>query len=1145
MNRIFAYIIILILASCSEDGSLFKNPSPEDTGITFENTLTETDDLNILDYLYFYNGGGVAIGDINNDNLPDIFFSGNQVKNRLYLNRGDLKFEDITDQAGVVGNSSWNTGAVMGDVNGDGLLDIYVCAVVGINGFNGYNELYINNGPSKGQTATGSGSSADRPSSGTVTFTESAAEYGLDFDSFSSNAAFLDYDRDGDLDLYLLNHAVHTQESFGKADLRLERNYQTGDKLMRNDNGSFTDVSEEAGIYGGINGYGLGLAVSDFNQDGWPDIYVGNDFHEDDYYYLNNGPATPRPDSASGSDSRLESDSTQVNPETVTFTESAERFFGHTSRFSMGNDVADINHDGWPDLISLDMLPQDEKVLKSSEGDDNVQTQKLRTERFGYRYQFTRNMLNINQQNAAFLETALMSGVAATDWSWSALFGDYDQDGEQDLFVSNGIPKRPNDLDYINFVSSDQIRGKMDNTKLVDQKALDKMPSGKIHNYIFKGLQNLSFKDESGKWIVNDTLISGATAIGDLDNDGDLDLVTNNLNSPPSLYINQTDGASNYLKLSFDYKDKNPFGLGTKVFSYHDGQLQYQELYPVRGFQASSEPIVHFGYGPKKHVDSLKIVWPDGKFQVLRDVPTNRTITLAPANTKTFDYSSLMPKSTSIFEKVDGNLGIDFKHEEDNYTDFNRQKLIPYQLSDRGPATALGDLNGDGKTDIFFGDSKFEPSAMYIQMDSAFTKRYIPSIAKDSVKEDVTAAIMDFSGDGNNDLIIGSGGGDFYNRMPPLLDSYYIQKDSTWETGKLPEAFENASIIAPNDFDGDGDMDVFVGNQAITNDFGKLPKSFLLKNENGRFGISEDTILKKIGMVTDAIWNDFDGDGTDDLIVVGEWMPPTFFRNDNGNLTKTEMVGNEMSGLWQSIHPFDIDGDGDTDYLLGNWGTNSKFTASENSPLKMYYGDLDGNGQTETITAIEKGGNYYPLENLDGLAAQILSLKKKFNTYASFAGKSIEKIFGEDALQKAEVLQVAELRSGFLKNEQGRFSFVPFKTELQVSPLMAFVSHDFDGDGNEETLAAGNYFGVKPYQGRFDSFPGALIKDENNVILGSRIGLNLSQKSVRHLNIIDHHDQTYLLVTINNDSAQVYRVTAANPPKSVALSAVGGPNSRY
>ena len=655
-------IVILLLFGChSNEGELFNNPTAGETGLSFENTLVETDDLNILDYLYFYNGGGVAVGDINNDGLTDIYFSGNMVRNKLYLNKGALKFEDITEQADVGGNSSWNTGSIMGDVNGDGLLDIYVCAVVGINGFDGYNELFINKGD--------------------MTFVESAEEYGLDFDSFSSSAAFLDYDLDGDLDIYLLNHAVHTQESFGKADLRLKRNYQTGDKLLRNDNGKFVDISEEAGIYGGVNGYGLGIAVSDFNQDGYPDIYVGNDFHEDDYFYVNNGDGT--------------------------FTEGIKKYFGHTTRFSMGNDIADINHDGWPDILSLDMLPEDETVLKSSEGDDNIQTQKLRTEKFGYHYQFTRNMLHLNRPGSSFAEIALYSGIAATDWSWSGLFGDFDQDGEQDLFISNGIPKRPNDLDFINFASNDQIKKKINNTKLVDQQALNMMPSGNAHNYVFKGTSDLIFEDKSGSWIVNDTVISGATAIADFDNDGDLDLVTNNINSPASLYINKTDGKNNYLKIKFKYSPSNPFGIGTKVFSYQNGILQYKELYTVRGFQSSSEPTLHFGYGKTASIDSLKIVWPNGQFQQINNINTNQTLSISPENTRPFDYGSLQPAKLEIFREVDDNLGIDFTHIEDNYVDFNRQKLVPYQLSDRGPAVAVGDINNDGKTDIFFGDQNF------------------------------------------------------------------------------------------------------------------------------------------------------------------------------------------------------------------------------------------------------------------------------------------------------------------------------------------------------------------------------------------------------------------------------------------------------
>lgn len=1079
-NFFYVFVCLFFITSCGhKEGELFKNPSPEDTGILFVNTLTEKIDQNILDYLYFYNGGGVAVGDINNDQLPDIFFSGNQVKNQLYLNKGNLKFENITDSAGVSGNSTWNTGAVMGDLNGDGLLDIYVCAVVGINGFNGFNELYINNGDE--------------------TFTESAAKYGLDFDSYSSSAAFLDYDLDGDLDIYLLNHAVHTQESYGKAELRLIRNYQTGDKLLRNDNGKFTDVSEEAGIFGGPNGYGLGISIADFNQDGYPDIYIGNDFHEDDYYYLNNGNGT--------------------------FMESLKKYFGHTSRFSMGNDAADINHDGWPDLISLDMLPEDEKVLKSSMGDDNVQLQNLRIERLGYHYQFTRNMLQINQKNGVFAETALMSGVAATDWSWSALFADYNQDGQQDLFISNGIPKRPNDLDYINFVSDDQIRNKINDTRLVDQQALDLMPSGAVHNFIYQGSKNINFVNESGKWIQKDTLFSGATAMGDFDNDGDIDLVTNNINSVATLYINKTNTKANYLKIKLEYQSKNKFGIGTKVFAYSNGELQYKELYTVRGFQASSEPIIHFGFGNTVTIDSLKVIWPNKTYQTIKNVAVNQTLTIKPQNAKPFNYNTLQPKTKSIFEKVSNNLGIDFIHIEDNYTDFNRQKLIPYQISDRGPAFVSGDLNNDGKADLFFGGSKYFPPKFYVQTDSNYVEIKIPSIAKDSINEDVTAVIADFNKDGKTDVIVGTGGADFFDKMQPLLDTYYVQLNGEFKTTPFPAYFENAAIIKENDFDNDGDLDLFVGNNAITNDFGKTPASYLLENANGVFKIVESEALKNLGMVTDAIWEDFDSDGIKDLIIVGEFMAPKFLKNSNGSFKQVNLGLDNLNGLWQTIIAFDVDGDGDNDYLLGNWGMNTKFKASKKFPLKMYYSDFDADGSTETVVAIEKNGNYYPLDDLQELASQMVSLRKKFTDYKSFAGKTIDEVFDKKSLDQAVLLQVNELQSGYLKNNNGNFEFVPFAIELQVSPLKAFLKYDFDADGKDEVLVAGNYFGVKPFHGRFDSFSGALIKSENDVLLGNAIGLEFALHSVRHLNIITLNNRPFVLATMNNGKVQVYKLS--------------------
>tara|TARA_R110002033_G_scaffold68856_1_gene120084 strand:- start:2688 stop:5936 length:3249 start_codon:yes stop_codon:yes gene_type:complete len=1078
-SSIYIVAFLLLVGCINKNEAIFGNPKPQDTGIDFSNDLTETNDLNILDYLYFYNGGGVAIGDINNDGLPDVYLSGNQVKNKLYLNKGNLKFEDITEKAGVAGNSTWNTGAVMGDVNGDGYLDIYVCAVVGINGFRGFNELFINNGDQ--------------------TFTESAAKYGLDFDTFSSSAAFLDFDMDGDLDMYLLNHAIHTQESYGKASLRYKRNYQTGDKLLRNDGNTFTDVSEEAGIFGGVNGYGLGIAIADFNQDAYPDIFVGNDFHEDDYYYLNDGDGT--------------------------FTESARDYFGHTSRFSMGNDIADINHDGWPDIMSLDMLPEDETVLKSSEGDDDIQVQKLRIQQFGYNYQFTRNMLFINEQNLPYLETALLSGVAATDWSWSSLFADFNQDREQDIFISNGIPKRPNNLDFIKFASSDQIQGKLDNTNLVDQEALNLMPSGKIHNYIFKGKGDLNFEDKSGKWIANDVSVSGAIAMGDLDNDGDMDLVVNNINSNVSVYENITNKKANYLKIKFNYVKPNAFGIGTKVFSYNKGKIQYKELYTVRGFQASSEPMIHFGYGNENKIDSVKIIWPNKTYQTLKNIAVNQTLVISPKNTKPFDYNQLKSKTKPLFKQLENNLGIDFTHKEDSYIDFNRQKLIPYQVSDRGPATALGDLNNDGLEDIFFGGSKHIPSKIYLNSKTGFTETKIADIANDSTKEDVAALIADFNNDSKNDLIIGSGGADFYSKMKPLLDSYYIQNDSGFVVSNLPYYFENASVVIANDFDKDCDLDVFIGNNAVSNDFGNIPNSYILKNDHGNFSLLENKSLQKAGMITDAIWDDYNKDGATDLIVIGEWMAPKFFKNENGNFVEEQVIDGELNGLWQSVTAFDIDNDGDKDYLIGNWGTNTKFKASQKFPMKMYYSDFDGNGSTETIVCIEKVGKYYPLLNFDDLSSQMVSLKKKFLSYKDFAGKPIESVFEDKILGKASVLYVHELHSGYLRNDNGKFSFVPFKNELQVSPITCFLKYDFEKDGKDEVLAAGNYFGVTPFHGKFDSFPGALIKSENDIVLGNKLGLHLNNKASKHLNIISQNNKTYLLVTINNDRAQVYELT--------------------
>ena len=1080
MNNFFKIgLASLLFISCSKnENKLFEKLSAEESNVKFNNQLDESKNISILDYLYYYNGGGVALGDINNDGLVDIYFTSNQGKNKLYLNKGGNKFDDISVKAGVEGESDWKTGSIMADVNGDGYLDIYVCAVVGINGFEGHNELYINNRDN--------------------TFTESAAEYGLDIDNYSSSVAFFDYDSDGDLDMYLLNHAIHSEASYGKADIRNNRNYESGDKLFRNDNGKFVDVSAQAGIFGGANGYGLGIAVSDFNLDGNPDIYICNDFHEDDYYYLNNGDGT--------------------------FTESLKNYFGHTSRFSMGVDVADINHDGFPDIMTLDMLPENEKVLKSSAGDDNPQMLKVRTGKLGYHYQYTRNMMQINQAGKHFTETALLSGIAASDWSWSSLFADYDQDGEQDIFVCNGIPKRPNDLDYIKYFSNDNVKTKLNTTKLLDKQALKKMPKGDVTNYIFQGSKDLQFKNKSNEWIENDSIISNGGAYADLDNDGDLDIVTNNLNNIASIYINKTDNKANYLKLKLRFGGKNTFGIGSKVISYVKGKKQFKEIQTTRGFQSSSEPIIHFGYGKIKQVDSIQVIWPDRTVQTLKNVKTNQTITIQPnPGRKTFNYAKLHPAILPVFKKSENNLGIDFTHQENDFVDFTAQKLIPYQRSDRGPAIAVGDLNNDGKQDIFFGGAQGKLAAIYLQNGKGFSKKSYHSIYLDSIYEDASAVIGDFSGDKQNDLVVASGSGQY---AADLIHRLYL--GNTLIKSAFPDTkATNASVIKTIDYDKDGDLDLFIGNNSKYNSFGRMPDCYLLNNNKGKFSIVQSKTFEAIGMVTDAVVTDFNKDGILDLIVVGEWMKPKFFANTKGNfkdVTESLLPGNQ-NGLWQSICTFDIDHDGDQDYLVGNWGMNSKFKASQNFPMKMYYDDFDTNDTFETIVAIEKNGKYYTTLGLDELAEEFSGmLKKKFNTYKSFAGKTLEEVFDPKMLEKAELYEVHNLKSGYLRNDKGKFTFVPFSNKMQVSPITSFAKADFDGDGKDEVFAAGNYFGVTPFHSRFDGFSGALIKDQKTIYLGSQIGIDLTQKAVRHLDIITLDSKKYLLVTVNNKKAEVYEL---------------------
>ena len=1089
LQRFLVFLLICSLLtvnmSCTnkeeiEVDTLFKILHASETGLNFKNTLNPSDSLNILDYLYYYNGAGVAVGDVNNDGLPDVFLTANQGKNALFINKGNFTFEDVTSAAGLQGQADWNTGAIMADVNGDGFLDIYVCAVTGIHNFKGRNELYINNGDG--------------------TFVEKAEAFGLGFTNYTTSAAFFDYDNDGDLDMYLLNHAIHTQNSFGKASIRENRVDQSGDKLLRNDNNIFVDVSEEAGIYGGANGYGLGIATADFNNDGYTDIYVSNDFHEDDYYYVNNGDGT--------------------------FSEKLKEDFSQTSRFSMGNDVSDINHDGYVDIFTLDMTPQQENVLKASMGDETYDMLRMRVDRLGYHYQFARNMLQINNDGQFFSETALLSGIAETDWSWSALFADYDQDGEQDVFISNGIPKRPNDLDYIKYISNKQIREKVNNSRFVDQKALDIMPSGKVPNYFYKGELDLSFKDVTKDWIGNSSVVANGSAYADLDNDGDLDIVTNTIDSEVVIYKNTIDTASNYLTLRFKYKDHNPFGLGTKVLSYHNGILQYKQLFTSKGFQSSSEPTIHFGYGKTETIDSLKIIWPDQTIQIAENIKTNQKLTIQVLHKRDkVDYTVLFPKKRKWFRGIDSLPGLRYEHKENNYIDFNRQKLIPYKVSDKGPAIVVSDFNNDGLDDLFFGSSKNFKSEVYLQAKNGFQKLDTPFLDDDKDHEDVVAIAEDFDQDGSKDLLIGSAGGEILYTKEKLQDRLYLNKNTNFNRASFPKINANTSVIATHDIDGDGDLDIFIGSYISADNFGKIPESFLLINDNNSFRTSDQKELKSLGMVTDAIWSDIDGDGNKELFVVGEWMSPKILKYTSGSFKDmtNKYLGNAPLGLWQMIKPFDVDSDGDTDYVLGNFGTNTKFKATGDHPLKMYYSDFDSNGTPETIIALYKEGQYYPILGLDELAAQMNFLKKKYTSYRDFAGKTLEEILGRDKLDEAKLFEVTELRSGYLRNDNGNYVFKSFENSMQIAPLTRALNYDFEGDGEQELLLAGNYTGLIPYHSKLDAFAGAIIK-AGKIIEGKDIGLNLTQHVVRGLNILKFDSKEYIIVTMNNDKPQIYEL---------------------
>jgi hypothetical protein len=1100
ISFIATVVWLCILSSCNQKEKLFTLIAPGKTGIRFQNNITETDSFNILDYLYFYNGGGVAIADFNNDGLQDIYFTSNQESNKLYLNKGNWSFEDITETAGVQGRGNWKTGVTVADVNNDGLPDIYVSEVGRYKSLHGKNELFINEGGSE---------------TGKIKFEEKAAEYGLDVEGFNTQATFFDYDKDGDLDMFLVNHSVHSTATYVDSSERRVKNDVSGDKLFRCDREGgkiiYHEVTEQAGIYSSIIGYGLNVVTGDFNNDNWDDIYVSNDFHENDYYYLNNRNGT--------------------------FSEINQQAFGHESRFSMGSDAADINNDGWLDLITLDMLPYDEKVLKASVSDDAPDIYAFKTSK-GYHHQLARNALQLNvDAGKKFSDIALFAGVAATDWSWSPLLADLNNDGIKDLFISNGILRRPNDQDYLKFIAGSAIANELKKGKAADSLTISKMPPGKVSNYVFEGKQDLKFIDQTSGWGLELPAFSNGSAYGDLDNDGDLDLVVNNINGPAFLYRNNAKELlkNHFLDVRLQDTNNNRFALGSKVLIKTKNGIQLNQLTATRGFESASAQVLHFGLGDSETVDTLQVVWPDGTVQTVANVKADQLLHLKKQGLNA-GSSTLMPGNftgTTWLQEVSDSIKIDYHHREDVFFDFNTQHLIPHVVSSMGPKLAVADVNGDGLDDFFVGGAKGQAGKLFQQArNGSFASTNETVFLADAQDEDVNAIFFDADGDKDQDLYVVSGGNEMMGENPALQDRLYLNDGKGhFSKAALPAMFENKSVAVASDMDHDGDLDLFVGGRVVTGRYGLIPHSYLLLNDgHANFHIADSIMapgLQHAGMVTDAVWIDLDKDGWQDLVMVGEWMPVTIYKNVHGKLQdQTKDFGlSGLTGLWTTVTAADLDQDGYADLLVGNWGTNSKLHASKEFPLLMFTGDPDNNGDLDQLLCMEKDQQYYFFLGKEEIEKSLPGLiKKQYLDYKAMAGLTADQILG-DRLHELTKHAATTLSSVLIKNKQGKLTVADLPGAVQWSPQFAFVTDDIDGNGKTDIISGGNFFGVLPYEGRYDANWGNLLLNEGNrfdPLLPLQSGLSFDGE-VRDLKKIRIHGHEYFLVARNNKSIQVYQ----------------------
>ena len=1101
MRYSFVFLGILFgaaLTGCKKNNApdgppLFQQLTGNQTGIYFNNTVKDDKNLNIFNFRNFYNGGGVAIGDVNNDGKPDIFFTSNEGKNRLYLNKGNWKFEDVSEKAGITGINSWHTGVVMADVNGDGWLDIYISNSGNFDGTKSANELYINQKDG--------------------TFKEMAHQYGLDDTGIGTQAVFFDYDHDGDLDCFILTNSFRPITSFEyHPGMRDERSKDNGQKLYRNDNGHFVDVSAQAGIYGSEIGFGLGVTVGDLNDDGWPDIYVSNDFFEHDYLYINQHDGT--------------------------FKEVVKSAMGHISIASMGSDMADINNDGHLDVFTTDMLPENDYRLKTTTKFDSYDAFNAKFKN-DFHHQYEKNCLQLNNGDGTFSEIADLAGVEATDWSWGALSFDFNNDGWKDLFVSNGISKDVTDQDFLNYFGDESTKREAMESGFTYKDFINRMPVTPISNYAFINQKDLTFKNESQQLGLAMPGFSNGAAYGDLDGDGDLDLVVNNENMEAFVYRNMASEGhlGNYLKVQLKGKSPNTFGVGSRVTIYTKGQKQILEQMPSRGFESSVEPALNFGLGKATMIDSLEVWWPNMKSQVIKKIRANTTIVLNQADAKDpvrLPVKIAHPVYTNVTASViSGNI----IHKENSYVDFDNELLIPKMLSTEGPKLAVADVNGDGLQDFFMGGAANDTAKLFIQQkDGTFKQSPQFAFAQDKDNEDVGAEFFDADNDGDQDLVVATGGNEGHDASAYLTTRLYINDGK----GNFTRSFNgwpllniNASCVRCSDYDGDGNIDVFVGARSIPGNYGNSPASILLKN-NGH-GIFTDVTasvcpeLLHLGMVTDAQWADIDHDGKKELIVVGDWMPVTIFKYQGNQLKKIKEIPNSF-GWWNSLTITDVDGNGTPDLIAGNNGLNSKIRADKDHPAKLYVSDFDNNGTVECIQVYYKtDGKAYPFNLYDDMTAQLPILKRKLQTYKQYAGVGIEGLFTSEQLEKAEVHTVDQIKTCvFYNNGNGDFTMTALPVQAQFSPVFAALAVDINGDKKQDIFLGGNFYGLKPEVGRYDASYGVILlggPDHSfNYITPAQSGLFITGE-VRDMKEINTSKGKYIIISRNNDALQIFKKT--------------------